>query len=254
MSVLDLFFPTNCKCMFCNCETPEFGICDNCYSMLPIIKGKTCEKCGGENHGRGAVCIECKNREHDFDKNYCVFHYTGDVRDKIVNFKQGGKKYYGYSFSWLIERKYLEIDENIDIIIPVPINETRLKERGFNQSEVLCEELLLTGKVDLNVLARVKDTPHQTGLNRENREKNLKGSFELLDKKKIKDKNILLVDDIYTTGSTLNECARLLKSKGANKVIGLCLARAVIDKSRIVEVSEKPIKGKDKNPIVYTGY
>ena len=234
MSVLDLFFPVNCKCMFCNCETPEFGICDKCLSELPFIKSPTCDKCGGENHGRGAVCIECKGREHYFDKTYCVFHYTGDVRDKIVNFKQGGKKYLGYSFAWLVEKKYLEIEENIDIIIPVPINESRLKERGFNQSEVLCEELLPTGKVDNSILIRVNDTPHQTGLSRENREKNLKDCFRLVDSKKIKGKNILIVDDIYTTGSTLNECARLLKIKGANKVIGLCLARAVIDKSRIV--------------------
>ena len=111
------------------------------------------------------------------------------------------------------------------MIIPVPISERRLKERGYNQSEILCNELP-KDLVKTEVFARIEDTPHQTGLGRSNRLSNLKGAFKVLDKKSIKGNVVLILDDIYTTGSTLNECARTLKSAGAKKVIGLTLARA----------------------------
>lgn len=235
MNPLDLFFPRQVKCIFCGRETKIFGICDECYNLLPIITGSTCIKCGVRMVGKGKACVECKNRQTALDRNYAVLEYKDDIQSKIIAFKQGGVKHIGETFAFLIYNKFKEIDENIDLIIPVPISEERKKIRKYNQSEVLACELLESGKVVTDILLRPQDTPHQTGLGRKNRETNLKGAFKVKDKLKIKNKNILLLDDIYTTGSTLNECAKTLKDAGANSVIGLVLARAVPRVDKILE-------------------
>ena len=132
--------------------------------------------------------------------------------------------------------KYFEnIKVPFDVIIPMPIHENRLKERGFNQSELLLKDIEKNyGRVYKNLLVRTKDTPHQTGLGKANRESNLDHAFKVTDKQKVKGKIILLVDDIYTTGSTLNECAKTLKRAGASKVFALCLARTPINKEKIL--------------------
>jgi len=236
MSVLDLFFPRGVKCIFCGCETKVFGICDDCYNNLPIIDSYTCYKCGGRVLKNNKVCIECKNVNFDYDRCFAVLSYENDVQSKILSFKQSGYKYIGYAFAKLIADKYKDcsLDKVVDIIVPMPINDIRLKERGFNQSQVLCEDLLDTGKVSFDLIKRIKDTPHQTGLSRENRKRNLKGCFEVVDKKKVKDKTILIVDDIYTTGSTIDECAKTIKKAGASCVYAICLARAPIKKDNII--------------------
>lgn len=234
MGIIDLFFPRQVKCMFCKSETGEFGICDKCLEILPMIEEPSCNKCGGRLIGDGSVCIECKGRKLDYDRCFCVLSYEEDVKQKIISFKQNGIKHIGETFAWLIERKFNELNLNVDMIIPVPINDNRLKERGFNQSEILAGELVSTGKVNTNIIFRIIDTPHQTGLSRENREINLKDCFKVKDKKSVKGKIILLIDDIYTTGSTLSECARTLRKAGATKVYALCLARTPVESARVL--------------------
>lgn len=229
----DLFFPRQVKCIFCNRETSKFGICNICYEQLPFITSPTCAICGGSCKGKTHVCLECKGRKFSFEKCYCALDYRDEVQQKIISFKQGGVLHIGEAFAFIIEELFKNIQEEIDIIIPVPINEARLKERGFNQSEVLCANLDHTQKVDKGILKRTKDTPHQTGLGRQNREDNLEGAFNVEDKQKIKGKTILLVDDIYTTGSTLNECAKTLRKYKPKKIIAMCLARAPIKIDRI---------------------
>lgn len=235
MRILDLFFPRQAKCIFCSKETSTLGICDDCYEHMPFIKEPTCDICGGTLVGKGSVCIECKNRTMTFDKCYCILEYRDEVRSKIIALKQNGKKHIAETFAYLVEDKVMPLLENIDIIIPVPIHEERVKERGFNQSEVLCKNLQSTGKVNKDICRRIKNTPHQTGLGRDNRESNLVGAFEIKDKKQIKDKTILIVDDIYTTGSTLNEIAKTLYKCKAKKVIALCLARTPVNLNKVVD-------------------
>ena len=237
MSIIDMLFPSQVKCLNCGVETSKLAICDKCIKNLTIIPPPTCAICGGEISGKGKVCIECKGREFAFTRNYSIFVYADMVRKMIIDFKQNGHKAIGEMFAYFIEDKCDDIlvKNNIDIIIPVPISEERLKERKFNQSEVLCSRLLLTNKVDVNALIRVKPTPHQTGLSRSNREENLKDAFVVANKKNIKGKTVLLVDDIYTTGSTLNACSKILKNSGANEVITLTLARVPVKKERVLD-------------------
>lgn len=236
MNIIDLMFPTNFKCVNCGIETDRLSICDECIKYLTIIPSPNCSICGGELSGKGSVCIECKGRDFYFEKNYSIFVYADMVRDKIIEFKQNGYKAIGEMFAYFVEDKCNEIllKHAVDIVIPVPISDERFKERKFNQSEVLCSRLprdiLMT-----TVLKRIKPTPHQTGLSRKNREDNLKSAFVVTDKKKIKGKTILLVDDIYTTGSTINACARELLSAGAKSVVSLTVARVPIRKNNILD-------------------
>ena len=120
----------------------------------------------------------------------------------MLSFKNG-KKYLGYYFSEIIREYLKKLNINFDYIIPMPIHENRLKERSFNQSEILVSNLKDENLIEYNVLKRIKDTPHQTGLNKSNRKTNLEDAFTVVDKDKVKDKIILLVDDIYTSGSSI---------------------------------------------------
>lgn len=108
----------------------------------------------------------------------------------------------------------------LDLIIPVPASRGSLKQRGFSQTELLARQISRCLKVPMNsgILTRVKDTPNQRELTREEREKNLLSAFDIKDKRKIEGKNILLVDDVYTTGSTIRECTRMLLEAGAARV------------------------------------
>ena len=244
MDILDLFLPKGVKCIFCDMETKDYGICEECYNKLPFIEGNTCHKCGAKMLGDGYVCVECKNKKTFVDRNYAVLNYNDMIKPKVISFKQGGLKYIGDAFANLIREKYNNISENIDIIIPVPISKNRLKSRGFNQTEILCNELQELNKIRTDVLYRPEDTPHQTGLDRKNRLANLKGAFKVKDKKLVEGKSILLIDDIYTTGTTLNECAGVLKSAGATKVYGLVLARAMFRIDKVLGKEKQTIEDK----------
>ena len=124
-----------------------------------------------------------------------------------------------------IDRRLRALFERIDFATPVPLHENRLSERGFNQVDLIFDDWLRSNGVTVeNVLRRVRDTKHLFDLNREERQSVISGAFELLDGVSIAGKNILLLDDIYTTGTTMAECASVLRSHGAAKVFGLALA------------------------------
>lgn len=229
MKLIDIFFPSNIKCIFCGDEDYKSGICDKCLNNLPYIKGRTCVKCGGHVLKDEIMCRECEKNEHAFFSSYALFDYDGDIKLKINQFKQG-EKYLGHTFAHLMSDFYEKLDVKVDLILPMPIHPNRLIERGFNQAEILSEIIKKNHPklVNNEIFIRVKDTPHQTGLNRDHRLINLSGAFEITNLKKIRNKRILIVDDIYTTGSTLDECAFTLLKAGAKSVMGLCLARGLV--------------------------
>lgn len=229
MRISDIFFPSNYKCIFCGVEIDRDFVCENCYELLNLIK-TPCVKCGGEHVGSGDVCLECRKYSREFDKGYSVCNYDGDIKIKILSFKNHNGKYLGTCFSKMMYDKFLDLKNVYDYIIPIPIHKNRQKKRGFNQSDILAKEISKnTGKVYNNIMFRRKDTPHQSGLNRDNRVENLENAFELFDGVSVEGKDILLIDDIFTTGSTIDEASRFLKSKGALKVDYLCLARTPVN-------------------------
>lgn len=227
---LDILYPSHFKCLVCGCEIVSDGvdICDECLSHMVVVDEYSCSRCGGTLVADDTICMQCKDLSPVFDKNYSVFVFEGYIKSLILALKYSGKKYIASTLSEMLYDKYLDIGVDFDIILPVPLHTNRLKERGFNQSELMLESFV---KHDLpvrgDVLSRVVDTPHQTELSRQDRLANLVGAFKLTDKQAVKGKSMLLVDDVYTTGSTVNECAKVLLKAGAKSVTVLTLCRGL---------------------------
>jgi ComF family protein len=156
--------------------------------------------------------------------------YEGSLMTAIHHYKYGPKSSLASSLGPLLARFAEGWIKNSDglLTMPVPLHPKRLRERGFNQSLLLARHVAgrLQSELDFLSLRRVRYTLPQTGLGKDERRKNVRGAFELREPEMVKGKTILLVDDVSTTGNTLNECARVLKKAGCKKVLCLVLARA----------------------------
>ena len=158
-----------------------------------------------------------------------IFKYEGLIRKLILDYKFNDKSYIYLTFvNFLLKNE--KIFENIkkyDRIIPVPISKKRLKTRGYNQSLLIAKEISKKTNVKLvnNCLLKTKNIIEQSKLNKEDREKNIQGVYELQNKQLIENKKILLIDDIYTTGSTVNECSRILRQENPNEIGIFVLAK-----------------------------
>ena len=194
-----------------------------------------CSICGSINSQ--ALCSKCNtklnkgfsfqtdNYSKDLNKNFVEHHYffkyENLIRDQIISLKFHEKPYICETISNFFKnnKKSFEKLKKYDIIIIVPISNERKKERGYNQSELLIKEIakITNLKIMYNILYKNKNTVPQSSLSKIQREKNVKGIYCAKNCEKIRDKKILLVDDIYTTGSTVNECARVLTQNKINR-------------------------------------
>jgi ComF family protein len=157
--------------------------------------------------------------------------YDGSLQDAIHRWKYQGKialtSFFG---EWMTERLYHYWDSNLfDLLIPVPLHPRRLRERGFNQALLLVKELSRRTGIPYGkrVLQKVRPTVPQVNLNGVEREKEVRGSFHIIGEEEVEGKSILLVDDVYTTGATVNECSKVLLAAGAERVDVLTLAHAL---------------------------
>lgn len=213
--VLGIIYPN--KCVICNCVISKDYACKKCKKKLEYI------------------CIKDKIEKIEnkyFDFLICSYFYTGKIRDKILEFKFKNKK---YLFKFLTEKLAIDLELYInmfDIIIPVPISFKRFLERGYNQSLLIAKFLSrkYNKPIARFVLLKIKNNKKQSILGIKEREANVKNSYRVLNNKIISGKNILLIDDIYTTGATVNECSKILKQKGANNIIVGTLAKAELNK------------------------
>ncbi len=171
------------------------------------------------------ICDFCQNNHRDFKRAFTPLNYDGIVRKSLISYKSDNKRYLAKGFAVIIFNYLKEQLYDFDIITFVPILKEKKKERSFNQSERLAKELGKLMKLPVEeFLIKVKETKQQKNLNFEERRKNLKDAFRLINFEKIKDKNILLVDDIITTCATVSECSKLL-NKYAQNVYTTALAR-----------------------------
>ena len=158
-----------------------------------------------------------------------IFKYEGLIRKIILDYKFNDKPYINKTFVnfMLKNKKMFENIQKYDTIIPVPISKKRQKERGYNQSLLIAKEIANQTKLELenNCLLKTKNIIEQSKLNKEDREKNIQGVYELKDRQLIENKKILLIDDIYTTGSTVNECSKILIKGKPIKIGILVLAK-----------------------------
>lgn len=164
-----------------------------------------------------------------FDEHIYLFKYQGLIREKIINYKFNEKAYLYKTFVnfWLIDENTCRIISSYDIIIPVPISKKRYKQRGYNQSELLAKEIAKNTEIKLEkkCLYKNKDIIEQSKLNKEDRAKNIQNVYNCKNSLKIENKKILLIDDIYTTGSTVNECSKVLKNNKVQKIGILTIAK-----------------------------
>ena len=173
-----------------------------------------------------------KNNFNDkkyFDEHLYIFLYQGIIRRIILKYKFQEEAYLYKTFvNFLLKNEnFFEKIEKYDTIVPVPISKKRKKKRGYNQSELLAKEIAYNTNLVLEKesLYKIKDIVEQSKLNKENRLKNIQGVYELVNREKLNKKKILLIDDIYTTGSTVNECSKVLREAKPKKIGVLTLAK-----------------------------
>lgn len=223
--ILDTFFPIQCL----GCGKFDQWICDNCHKTFPILTEQHCPICKKNITQNGEVCFACQKKEDpDLTGVFIASTYQSELLKTTVH-------HYKYRFvEKLSEPLALLIAQALqnsklptpDLIIPVPLHKRRLRWRGFNQAKTLADSLDLNIPIINNVLIRKKYTIPQVKMkNKNQRMKNLNGAFEIKNTEKIKDKKILLVDDIITTGTTLSICATILKQAGAKEIRALVIAR-----------------------------
>lgn len=211
-------------------------LCDNCLQSLTPITHPMCTICGmpfsapiGSDH----LCENCLSKRPWYDLVRAPYSYSGPLMDAIKRFKYNSETHLSSSLGRLLSSFALAFIVNPKdfLIVPVPLHRRRLKERGFNQSLLLGKVLSSDLGIELDYLSLIRKryTRSQTGLRKEERRKNVAKAFSITSPEIFKGKKILLVDDVFTTGHTLNECARTLKNSGVLKVICLTLARTIGD-------------------------
>lgn len=227
--VLDALFPDNFKCILCGKDIPDGDICDKCNQEEIYNNKNRCVVCDTPIKEGNIICDHCKNKhnERNFEKLYCPFIYDGNIRKALLQFKSDGAKYLAKSFAKYIAERLTVDQVDFDIIIPVPSHIDSVKKRGYNPALVLAQELSkLTNKPVEDVLYKTRKTKNQKYLDYGERQDNLNNSIILLNKSVIKNKNILIVDDIITTGATIQACAKLLLT--AKSISGCAVARRTI--------------------------
>jgi ComF family protein len=209
------FFCSVCMLDFRHVTSPLCPICGQ-----PFPSGAT------EDH----LCEDCLRKRPFYETVWAPYRYEGAILEAIHQLKYASKSLVADALGPLLARfteKRISTREAV-LAMPVPLHPRRVRERGFNQSLLLARHVSRRLHIDLDFLSlrRVRYTPPQTRLARKERKQNVRGAFELRTRDRVKKKTILLVDDVVTTGNTLNECARILRRGGASRVIGLSVARA----------------------------
>jgi len=231
--LLNLFYPLKCK--VCGVKLhPEniWGICRDCFHKIRINLPPYCNVCGRpiiSSEYKEGICFDCQDKVYYFRRIWAICEYKSLIRECIHLFKYKKKLILKNLFSELMSNfinNFIDI-KKIDLITSVPMHRTKLVIRGFNQSLLIAEDLSKRFKKQLisNNLVKIRPTIPQVQLDRRKRLLNLDGAFRVKDKSSFNNKNILLIDDVVTTSSTINECAKVLKEAGADNIYALVIAR-----------------------------
>ena len=230
-ALLSLFFPPHCA----NCKADTASgvhLCAKCAGEAQRIEPPRCAVCSQPFPGaifESFVCANCTDRKLHFECAVAPYLSRGVVREFIHRFKYDRERYLRQPLAaWLAEALQDErlSDRPFDLLVPVPLHSTRQRERGFNQAAELATLLSRRCGVPAeSVLKRIRYTTTQTRLDREQRMENLRGAFRLRDKASVQGRHLLLIDDVFTTGSTVDECARVLRQAGAASVRVATVAR-----------------------------
>ena len=228
----DIIYPPvclSCRASLKNRSAIDNAVCAECWSAIKRNSPPFCRGCGRHTAAGTGYCAACSGEHFYFNRAYGACRYDDRVKELIHAFKYGGRDYLGRTLGRLLadfHNEYGFLISAAEIIIPVPLHPARLREREFNQSEILCGRLAAASGKEIMTgnLVRNKRTRTQTEFDGQDRFSNVRGCFLVKDPGPLSGKHLLLVDDVLTTGATLSEAARALKKAGAAAVTALALA------------------------------
>ena len=229
--MLDLVFPRRCAICGNICIPKEHMVCRECKSKPLIIREPRCKKCSKPiASGELEYCYDCDSKEFHYSRGISLWLYDEVMKQSIIRFKyKGCKEYVNFYVDEIVKHLGDEIRMiTPDVLLPVPVHKTRQRQRGYNQAELLAEELgrQLNIKVKTDVLIRTVKTQPQKELSNVERMKNLEKAFAVSEKygsTMSKFHKLMLIDDIYTTGSTIEACAKVLQRAGVKEIYFLTL-------------------------------
>lgn len=228
--MLNGLFPL--RCPICGQVPKEEKVlaCSGCKKGLSYIEEPVCPVCGVPVKREYVLCTNCMDQTHIFDRNLSVWEYSTPMKRSLYAFKYNNKREYAKFYGEEAVKKYGALLKawGVEAVIPVPLHKSRQRERGYNQAACFGKEVAKGLSLPLckKLLFRGKETNPQKALSLGERSRNLHEAFYTKEET-LAYKRVLLVDDIYTTGSTLDQCAYVLKEAGAKAVFTLTVARAI---------------------------
>lgn len=231
--LLNLLLPA--RCLHCGTSVDEVNtVCSACWQQMHFLSAPFCDTCSQPfdfTMPEGSECAACAQTPPQFDKARSVLVYNEHSRKLISEFKYSDRIHASKAYGKWMARAGKDILKDADVIIPVPLHSKRLKKRLYNQAALLAQVIAKEANITYNpiVLQRIKHRPPQAGLNKAERQKNIKGVFALKPNHTLKGKHVVLVDDVMTTAATINECCRILKEAGVASVSALTLAKTIVE-------------------------
>ncbi len=226
--ILDLLYPRRCPMCDTILTKGETYICRVCEPGVQAVKDPYCMKCGKPlKQKEKEYCEDCLCHPHVYDRGRSILVYEGSVKQSVYRFKYGGRKEYAKSYAYLAERELGDFIREIkpDAFLPVPLHRARYRKRGYNQAELFAEALgrRMNIPVAKKMVHRIKNTLPQKELDPRGRQNNLKKAFKLCGND-VKLNTIIIIDDIYTTGSTIDALSLQLKKAGVQRVCFLTIS------------------------------
>lgn len=233
-SLIRIIYPANCVLCKIPLVLDETYLCIKCFETIEPLKKPVCVKCAHLLPPYGterSLCSNCRSERPYYNRGFALVKYDDRTKSIFHQIKFQKKFWLMNIFSKLITCFSSSAElANYDMIVPVPLDPRRERERGFNQARIIAQILKQANKKNAilisDALIKRKKTPSQSQLKRQERLVNLEGAFSAKKRGYVRGKHVLLVDDIFTTGSTMNECAKILKEDGAERVDFLAIARS----------------------------
>lgn len=215
IEILKWIFPEDIKCIFCGRDIPNFeekAYCEECEKILPLNDKHRCLICAEPIENDATVCDRCQKRKHNFKKAYCPFIYDGIVKNAVLRYKDSNQRYLAKTFARYMVKDMAGLQ--VDVITYIPMTKKKQRQRSFNQSKLLAEEIgKILNKPVISMFEKTKEIKAQKYLTAKEREKAIEGLYTYNKTKISKEAKVLIVDDVITTGSTVNYCAGLIKNK-----------------------------------------
>ena len=231
--IFNLIYPQNIKCLICEDDLDDdhpWHICSKCRHDIEPNNKKICKKCGQPTDNARGYCFECKSTKWYFKVARAPMLYSGGIVKLIHKFKEKEALYLARPIAKMMCDEIVANNMEFECVTFVPMHKMKKFKRGYNQSELLAKEIAKNFKVPCisKAIVKIKQTKSQAKLNYKERQTNLSSAFECNKPELIKGRSILLVDDIFTTGATTNECAKTLYNAGAKEISVITFAHTTL--------------------------